>query len=82
MTAALPMTIVVEDVHGMIQSLSVDENDLERIPPFVNFLLYKAASIVTIRLRDQLNFEKNIQILKTLRVFLSRIRARWLAAGK
>ncbi|KAL6880011.1 hypothetical protein HDV57DRAFT_498662 [Trichoderma longibrachiatum] len=82
MTAALPMTIVVEDVHGMIQSLSVDENDLERIPPFVNFLLYKAASIVTIRLRDQLNFEKNIQILKTLRVFLSRIRARWLAAGR
>lgn len=76
------MTTVIEDIHDMIQPLIADENDLDKIPPFINFLVYKAASIVTVRLRDQLIFEKNVQTLKTLREFLNRIRTRWLAAGK
>jgi predicted AAA+ superfamily ATPase len=82
MTAALPMTTVIEDIYDMVHSFVVDEDDLDRIPPFVNFLLYKAASIVTVRLRDQLNFEKNTQMLKSLRVFLDRLNTRWLTAGK
>ncbi|ETR97623.1 hypothetical protein M419DRAFT_91228 [Trichoderma reesei RUT C-30] len=82
MTAALPMTTVIEDIYDMVHSFVVDEDDLDRIPPFVNFLLYKAASIVTVRLRDQLNFEKNTQMLKSLRVFLDRLNTRWLTAGR
>ncbi|KAL6856392.1 hypothetical protein J3F83DRAFT_753229 [Trichoderma novae-zelandiae] len=82
MIAALPMTTVIEDIHDIIQSLNADESELDGIPPFVNFLLYKAASIVTVRLRDQLNFEKNARILKTFRDFLHLIKTRWLAGGR
>ncbi|KAL7907630.1 hypothetical protein GGI35DRAFT_470220 [Trichoderma velutinum] len=53
-----------------------------RLPPFVYFLMYKAAKILTNSTRDQTNFNVNIQILKSLRDFLDLIQTRWLAAGR
>ncbi|KAL7941284.1 hypothetical protein V8C42DRAFT_335296 [Trichoderma barbatum] len=82
-TATLPLRRIIEDIHALIQLLGdVDESYLERIPPFVHFLMYKTASILTNRLRDPTSFEKNAQILKSLRDFLSYVHTRWLAAGR
>lgn len=82
LSATLPLHSIIEDIHNIIQPLSeIDESYLDRIPPFVNFIMYKTASILTNRLRDHTTFEKNAQILKSLRNFLNHVQTRWLAAG-
>ncbi|UKZ58322.1 hypothetical protein TrVGV298_012190 [Trichoderma virens] len=82
-SATLPLKNIIEDICNIIRPLNAfDDNALGRIPPFVHFLMYKAASILTNSMRDQTNFETNAQILKSLRDFLNLLQARWLAAGK
>ncbi|KAL7931373.1 hypothetical protein V8C35DRAFT_310246 [Trichoderma chlorosporum] len=82
-SATLPLKRIVEDVYSIIQPLNdIDSSGLDKIPPFVHFLIYKAANILTNNMRDQPNFDEDTRILKSLRDSLNLIQARWLTAGR
>jgi hypothetical protein len=49
------------------------------IPPFVTFLVYKAAAITTGKLQADVEPEANLQRLRVLRNTLKVIAQRWLA---
>ncbi|KAL6799328.1 hypothetical protein GGI42DRAFT_327407 [Trichoderma sp. SZMC 28013] len=81
--ATLPLQNIIRDISNIIQPLNdIDDNSLDSLPPFVHFLMYKAAKILTNYMRDQASFNTNIQILKSLRDFLNLIQTRWLAASR
>lgn len=81
--ATLPLQNIIRDVSNIIQPLNdIDDDSLNSLPPFVHFLMYKAAKILTHSMRDETSFNTNIQILKSLRDFLNLIETRWLAASK
>ncbi|KAL6814371.1 hypothetical protein J3E69DRAFT_347124 [Trichoderma sp. SZMC 28015] len=81
--ATLPLQNIIRDVSNIIQPLNdIDDDSLNSLPPFVHFLMYKAAKILTHSMRDETSFNTNIQILKSLRDFLNLIQTRWLAASR
>lgn len=81
--ATLPLQNIIRDVSNIIQPLNdIDDDSLNSLPPFVHFLMYKAAKILTHSMRDETSFNTNIQTLKSLRDFLNLIQTRWLAASK
>ncbi|KAL7953980.1 hypothetical protein V8C34DRAFT_295571 [Trichoderma compactum] len=81
--ATVPLQSIIRDISNIIQPLNdIDDSSLDNLPPFIHFLMYKAAKILTNSLRDQASFNTNIQILKSLRDFLNLIQTRWLAASR
>jgi hypothetical protein len=52
------------------------------LPPFITYLIYKGAAILTERLRTGDESSENIQRLKSLRYALRSVSNRWLGAGK
>jgi len=52
------------------------------IPPFVTYLVYKAAAITTAKLHTDLEPETNIRRLRVLRKALNVISQKWLAGGE
>ncbi|KAF8863900.1 hypothetical protein BDZ45DRAFT_582934 [Acephala macrosclerotiorum] len=52
------------------------------LPPFVTFLVYKAAAIVTERLWMDINPNEGLRKLRTLRGFLKLVSTRWLACER
>jgi hypothetical protein len=56
--------------------------DLKILPPFLAYLVYKCAAIVTERLRIGEGSFLNINALKGLRGFLALLSQRWLAGSK
>ncbi|KAK3661595.1 hypothetical protein LTR56_000083 [Elasticomyces elasticus] len=56
--------------------------DFNSFPPFVTFLVYKAAMITTERLSMGLNADDGLARLRTLRKMLRILSKRWLSCGK
>ncbi len=56
--------------------------DFNSFPPFVNFLIYKAAAITTERLLIDRDSTDGVEKLRTLRKFLGMVAERWLGCGK
>jgi hypothetical protein len=56
--------------------------DFNLLPPFVTFLVYKAAAIVTERLVPTPNENEGLKQLRILRNFLRIVGERWLGCGE
>lgn len=56
--------------------------DFNVFPPFVTFLVYKAAAIVTERLWMDIDHNEGLKKLRILRGFLKLVSTRWLACGE
>ncbi|KAL2842084.1 hypothetical protein BJX68DRAFT_244937 [Aspergillus pseudodeflectus] len=52
--------------------------DFDRLPPFITFLVYKAASLVTERMWMETGSSEPLRKLRILRGFLKMVSARWL----
>ncbi|PYH87096.1 hypothetical protein BO82DRAFT_299198 [Aspergillus uvarum CBS 121591] len=52
--------------------------DLDRLPPFIIFLVYKAAGLVTERMWMETDSSEALKKLRILRGFLKLVNARWL----
>jgi hypothetical protein len=68
----------------MVAILNRGNLDAEKptIPPFVTFLVYKAAAITTGKLQADVEPEANLQRLRVLRNTLKVIAQNWLAGGE
>jgi hypothetical protein len=77
------LNTVIDDVvrrTTVLDKETIAENRV--IPPFVTFLLYKAAAITTRKLQADVEPEENLQRLKVLRSSLKVMAQRWLSGGK
>jgi hypothetical protein len=54
---------------------------LDRLPPFITFLVYKTASLMTERIWMASDSNEMLQRLRILRKFLELVNARWLCCG-
>lgn len=75
---------LVEVIVKMIEPFSEGEDimDVRILPPFVIYLVYKVAAIVTERVWIDGGSRRSFQRLKSLRDALQLISQRWLAGGK
>ncbi|OJK04245.1 hypothetical protein ASPACDRAFT_1864064 [Aspergillus aculeatus ATCC 16872] len=67
------ITNMVRPFVGGTQSI-----DLNRLPPFIIFLVYKAAALVTARMWMEADSSEALRTLRVLRGFLKLANARWL----
>jgi hypothetical protein len=70
------LTIAMEPFIAGRQSINFDF-----LPPFVTFLVYKAAAIVTERLLMNRDSNDGLKQLKIMRSFLGIMKERWLGCG-
>jgi hypothetical protein len=63
-------------------TLSTQSIDFNLLPPFVTFLVYKAAAIVTERLLIDIDSNEGLKKLRILRKFLRVVGERWLGCGE
>jgi hypothetical protein len=56
--------------------------DLDVLPPFVIFLVYKASAIITERLLMGIDPNEGLKKLRILRSFLRIVGERWLSCGE
>jgi hypothetical protein len=63
-------------------TLGTQSIDFNFLPPFVTFLVYKAAAIVTERLLMDSDWNEKMRKLKILRNFLRIVGERWLGCGE
>lgn len=73
------LTTITDMVHPFVSGAQV--LDLDRFPPFITFLVYKAASIVTERIWMETDTNEALRKLRILRGFLQMVNARWLCCG-
>ncbi|RDH36051.1 hypothetical protein BDQ94DRAFT_167685 [Aspergillus welwitschiae] len=70
------LTTITDMVDPFVSGAQV--LDLDRFPPFITFLVYKAASIVTERIWMETDTNEALRKLRILRGFLQMVNARWL----
>lgn len=68
----------------MVETFITDAKsvDFNLLPPFVTFLVYKAAAVVTNRLFLDIDWNAGIKDLRTLRSFLQIVAKRWVGCGE
>ncbi|KAE8452547.1 hypothetical protein EG329_000450 [Mollisiaceae sp. DMI_Dod_QoI] len=62
--------------------LGVQTIDFDLLPPFITYLVYNAAAIVTQRLWMETDSEEGLRRLKILREFLKMVGTRWLGCER
>ncbi|OJJ07492.1 hypothetical protein ASPVEDRAFT_46794 [Aspergillus versicolor CBS 583.65] len=73
------LTSITDAISPFVSSPAVQAIDLDRLPPFALFLVYKAAVVVTERVWLAPDSSKEaLRKLQVLRGFLSLVGARWL----
>ncbi|KAB8273796.1 hypothetical protein BDV30DRAFT_248870 [Aspergillus minisclerotigenes] len=70
------LTTITNTVYPFVSSTQAI--DLDRLPPFITFLVYKAASIMTKRMWMETDSSETLRKLRILRGFLKMVNARWL----
>jgi hypothetical protein len=83
--ATTALDTLINNIVERVARLNVDKMEIGgdlTIPPFLIFLVYKAAAITTERLQSGIEPEINLQRLKVLRNSLRAISQRWLAGGE
>jgi hypothetical protein len=82
--AAESLAAVLENVTNTIEPfvLGLQSIDFNFLSPFVAFLVYKAALIVTRGLSVDNNSAEEMRKLKILRKFLKIVGERWLGCGE
>lgn len=83
-SSSISLTAIIDDVADMVLVLQQDNTSAEKvmIPPFVTFLIYKAAAITTVRLIADIEPQANMRRLKILRNALKVTAERWLSGGE
>jgi len=82
-TTFASLDTLIDDIVEMVVVLNRDDLPAKTptIPPFVAFLIYKAAAIVTAKLQVDIEPEANLHRFRTLRNALKVTAQRWLAGG-
>ena len=75
------LNILIDDIVETVAVLNRDNLAAEKptTPPFVTFLVHKAAALTTGKLQADVEPEANLQRLRVLRITLTVIAQRWLA---
>ncbi|KAH8819837.1 hypothetical protein F5884DRAFT_892822 [Xylogone sp. PMI_703] len=75
---------LIEDICTMIRPFIEGEDvlDMKSIPPFITYLVYKAAALITHNMLNCDDQKRLLQRLKLLRAFLRLISKRWLVAER
>jgi hypothetical protein len=73
------LTTITDTVYPFVSGTRAI--DLERLPPFITFLVYKAAGLVTERMWMEFDSTEALRKLRILREFLKMVKARWLCCG-
>jgi hypothetical protein len=73
------LTTITNMVYPFVSGIQVI--DLDRLPPFNIFLVYKAAGLVTERMWMEADSSEALRKLRILRGFLKLVNARWLCCG-
>jgi hypothetical protein len=60
----------------------IESVDFHQLPPFVTFVVYKAAAEITKRMIMGTAAPEGLAQLKALRTFLGMVAQRWLGAGE
>jgi hypothetical protein len=82
--ATTSLISVLSTITSIVElfTLGTQSIDFNFLPPFVTFLVYKAAVIVTERLLMDSDWNEKMRKLKILRNFLRIVGERWLACGE
>ncbi|KAH8423955.1 uncharacterized protein LDX57_001711 [Aspergillus melleus] len=70
------LTTITNTIHPFVSSTQA--LDMSRLPPFLAFLVYKAAGLVTERMWMETDSSEALRKLRVLRGFLKLVSARWL----
>ncbi|OOF96660.1 hypothetical protein ASPCADRAFT_514912 [Aspergillus carbonarius ITEM 5010] len=70
------LTTITDTVYPFVSGTQAV--DFDRLPPFITFLVYKAAGLVTERLWMEVDSSEALRKLRILRGFLKVVSARWL----
>ena len=73
------LTTITNTVYPFVSGTQAIE--LGRLPPFITFSVYKAASIVTERIWMETDSSEALRKLRVLRGFLKMVNARWSCCG-
>jgi hypothetical protein len=80
------LDLLIDDIVETVAALSRDNLHLDAgdatIPPFVTFLIYKAAAITTGKLQADIEPEASLRRLRVLRKALKVIAQRWINGGQ
>ncbi|RAL04828.1 fungal specific transcription factor domain-containing protein [Aspergillus ibericus CBS 121593] len=74
------LTTITDTVSPLVTG--IEPVDLDRLPPFIMYLVYKAARIVTERFRLESDSREAVRKLRILRGFLELGSARWLCCRR
>lgn len=82
--ATTSLISVLSTITSIVElfTFSTHSIDFDRLPPFVGFLVYKAAAIITERLPMDSDSDEKMRILKILRNFLRIVGERWLGCSE
>lgn len=75
---------LIEVILKFVEPFSEAKHDVNHsiLPPFITYLVYKAAAILTEKIRSGDDSSKSLGKLKSLRYVLRSVNNRWLGAGK
>jgi hypothetical protein len=78
------LTSVLSTINSSVEpfTLGTQSIDFNILPPFVTFLVYKAAALVTERLLVGSDSNEGLTILRNIRNFLRVVGERWLGCGE
>lgn len=78
------LDVLVGDIVNIVKPFTEDKTrgDMNLLPPFIVYLVYKAAETVTENLPIYDYSKASLERLKVFRRFLRLISDRWLAGGK
>ncbi|GFG25991.1 hypothetical protein IFM61606_05954 [Aspergillus udagawae] len=74
------LTTITDTVYPFVSGTRAI--DLDRLPPFITFLVYKAAGLVTERMWMEFDSTEALRKLRILREFLKMVKARWLCCER
>ena len=82
--ATASLISVLSTITDIVESFTLGSQsiDFNLLPPFVTFLVYKAAAIVTERLLTDSDPNEGLKKLRILRNFLKIVGQRWLSCSE
>jgi hypothetical protein len=82
--ATISLISILSTITSTVEPFTLGSQsiDFNVLPPFVTFLVYKAAAFVTERLLMNIDSNEGPKKLRILRNFLSIVGERWLGCGE
>ena len=74
------LSTIISTIEPFI--LGIELINFQRLPPFITFMVYKAAAIITNRILLSNDYSNGLRDLKICRLFLSILGERWLSCSE